>query len=90
MSQNRVYEGLQEIGGKGTTKELKEHLSEKFPDSTLPDYATNRLRQLEEKGVVKINETSSPYYVEIIDDEWDGINKTLAKRDFPPKSKDEE
>lgn len=85
-----MYEGLKEMDGEGTTTELKNHLSEKFPDSTLPDYAANRLRKLEEKGVVEIDDTSRPYYVEIIDEEWDGINQELAERDFPPKSKDEE
>jgi len=90
MSQNKVYQGLKEIGGEGTTAELRSHLSEKFPDSTLADYAVNRLRQLEDKGVVEIDDTSRPYRVEIIDDNWDGIKEALAERDFPPKSADEE
>jgi PleD family two-component response regulator len=90
MSQNKVYQGLKEIGGEGTTTELRDHLSEKFPDSTLADYAVNRLRQLEEKGVVKIDDSSTPYRVVVIDDNWDGIKETLAERDFPPESEDEE
>ncbi|MDB2243100.1 hypothetical protein [Halorubrum ezzemoulense] len=90
MSQNKVYQGLKEIGGEGTTTELRDHLSEKFPDSTLADYAVNRLRQLEEKGVVKIDDSSTPYSVVVIDDNWDGIKETLAERDFPPESEDEE
>lgn len=89
MSQNKVYQGLKEIGGEGTTTELRDHLSEKFPDSTLADYAVSRLRQLEEKGVVKIDESSRPYRVVIINDNWDGIKETLAERDFPPRPKDE-
>ncbi|MDB2239207.1 hypothetical protein [Halorubrum ezzemoulense] len=90
MSQNKVYQGLKEIGGEGTTTELRDHLSEKFPDSTLADYAVNRLRQLEEKGVVKIDDSSTPYRVVVIDDNWDGIKETLAERDFPPEPEDEE
>lgn len=90
MSQNKVYQSLKEIGGEGTTSELRDHISENFPDSTLSDYAVNRLRQLEEKGVVEIDESSVPYRVEIIDDDWEGIKETLAERDFPPKSEDEE
>ncbi|WP_323677807.1 hypothetical protein [Halorubellus sp. PRR65] len=90
MSQNKVYQGLKDIGGEGTTTELRDHLSEKFPDSTLADYAVNRLRQLEEKGVVKIDDSSTPYRVVVIDDNWDGIKETLAERDFPPESEDEE
>lgn len=89
MSQNKVYEALKEVGGEGTTAELREHLAEKFPDSTLPDYAVNRLRQLEDKGVVEIDDSSTPYYVRITDENWEGIRDSLADRDFPPQSKKE-
>lgn len=90
MSQNKVYQALREIGGEGTTTELRGHLSEKFPDSSLANYATNRVRQLEDKGVVEVNDDTRPFRVKITDDDWDGIRDTLADRDFPPKSEDEE
>ena len=90
MSQNKVYRSLKEIGGEATTTELRDHLSEKFPDSTLPDYAVNRLRQLEEKGVVDIDDSSTPYHIEITDENWDGVKESLANRDFPPQSGNEE
>jgi hypothetical protein len=89
MSQNKVYEALKEIGGEGTTAELREHISEKYPNSTLSDYAVNRLRQLEEKNVVEIDDSSTPFYVHIIDENWEGIRESLADRDFPPESNDE-
>lgn len=89
MSQDKVYQGLQEIGGEGTTTELREYLSDRFPNSTLPDYVTNRLRKLEDKNVVEINDHSRPYHAKIIDNEWNGINNNLAKRDFPPESSDD-
>lgn len=83
MSQNKVYEGLEEIGGEGTTGELREHLAEKFPDSTLPEYAVNRLRQLEEKNVVEIDDGSSPYQVRIIDENWEGFGILFRIETFP-------
>lgn len=89
MSQNKVYEALKEIGGEGTTAELREHLAEKFPNSTLPDYAVNRLRQLEEKNVVEIDDSSAPFSVHIVNENWEGIQDSLAARDFPPQTKDE-
>lgn len=90
MSQNKVYESLKEIGGEGTTAELREHISEKFPNSSLSDYAVNRLRQLEQKNVVEIDDSSIPFYVRIIDENWEGIRDSLANRDFPPQSNDEQ
>jgi hypothetical protein len=90
MSQNKVYEALKEIGGEGTTAELRDHISEKFPDLTLSDYAVNRLRQLEDKNVVDIDDSSTPFYVRITDENWDGVRESLADRDFPPDSNDEQ
>jgi len=88
MSQNKVYDALEEIGGEGTTAELREHISSKFPDSTLPDYATDRLRKLEEKDVVEIDETKPPYYVKIMDEDWNRVPESLCHNDFPPASED--
>ena len=84
MSQNKVYEALKEINGEGTTTELREHLAEKYPHSTLSDYAVNRLRRLEEKNIVEIDDESVPYHVVISDEDWEGVQKSLANRDFPP------
>lgn len=89
MSQNKVYKALKEIGGEGTTAKLREHISEKHPNSTLSDYAINRLRRLEEKNIVEIDDSSTPFYVRIIDENWEGIPESLADRDFPSESNDE-
>lgn len=88
MSQNKVYAALEAIGGEGSTVELREHLEEKFPDQTISKYAVNRLRQLEEKDVVEIDDSSMPYHVRIVDEDWDGIQESLAQRDFPPGSEE--
>lgn len=88
MSQNKVYQALKKIGSEGTTSDVRAQLKDEFPESTLPDYATNRLRQLEEKGVIEIDDSSTPYYVRIIDHEWEGIRESLSDRDFPPESVD--
>lgn len=89
MSQNKVYQGLKQIGGEGSSSDLRDHLEEKYPDSTLPEYCMNRLRQLEEKDVVEVDDTQTPYYVKLIDENWAGVQDSLAERDFPPKSTDE-
>lgn len=89
MSQNKVYQALKEIGGEGTTTELRDHLSDKFSNSSLPDYAMNRLRKLEEKDVVNIDDSSIPFCVHITDENWEGVQDSLAHRDFPPGSNGE-
>jgi uncharacterized membrane protein len=90
MSQNKVYGILKEIGGEASTSEVRRRLEEKYPDSTLHEYVTNRLRSLEEKDVIEIDKSSRPYYVRIVDEDWEGIPESIANRDFPPKSDDNE
>ena len=84
-SQNRVYEALQTLGGEATTSELRARLREEYPDSKLYEYLTNRLRRLE-KGVVAIDDGSTPFEARIVDEEWGGVPDSLANRDFPPGS----
>lgn len=90
MSQNKVYQALKAIGGEGTTSAIRAHLKDEYPDSTLYKYATNRLRKLEKKGIVEIDESSNPYHVYLVDDDWDGVPDNLSSRDFPPNSGDNE
>jgi hypothetical protein len=89
MSQNKVYEALKDIGGEGTTSEVRERLKEKYPDSKIPAYATNRMRQLEQKDIVHIDDSSTPFYVTVIDYNWQGIPESLSNRDFPKDSTNE-
>lgn len=90
MSQNKVYAALRELGGKATTTEIRHKLEEEYPDSTLYKYTTNRLRSLEEKEVVGMDESSKPFNVYIVDEDWDGIPESLAHRSFPPGSENEQ
>lgn len=53
MSQREVFKVLKELGGRATTKEIKETIRSKFPDTTLYLYVTNRLKKLERKGFVR-------------------------------------
>ncbi|MFC7188273.1 hypothetical protein [Halorubrum yunnanense] len=89
MSQNKVYMALKEIGGEGTTTEIREHLAEKFPNSTLPHYTVHQLRNLENKDIVDIDDNTSPFYVRIIDHNWEGIQRSLAYSELQLQSKDE-
>lgn len=88
MSQNKVYQSLKEIGGEGSTDELRSYLKNEYPDLTLHQYATDRLRTLEKKGIVEIDDNSIPYYIYIVDEDWEGIPDNLDSRDFPPASGD--
>ncbi len=53
MSQFVVYMILKELGGKATTRQIKERALEKFPDLTLYSYVRNRLNKLKKKGFVR-------------------------------------
>lgn len=89
MSQNKVYMALKEIGGEGTTTEIRERLSEKFPNSTLPHYAVHQLRNLEKKGIVEIDDDVSPFYVRITNHNWEGIQHSLAHRESKIRSEND-
>jgi uncharacterized membrane protein len=55
MSQKEVYEIIKELGGEATYREIKRRAKEKFPNLTLWQYVTDRLKKLEKKGyVIKI------------------------------------
>uniref|UniRef100_A0A7V3KNY3 Uncharacterized protein n=1 Tax=candidate division WOR-3 bacterium TaxID=2052148 RepID=A0A7V3KNY3_UNCW3 len=55
MSQKEVYEIIKELGGEATYSEIKRRAKEKFPNLTLWQYVTDRLKKLEKKGyVIKI------------------------------------
>lgn len=90
MSQNKVYSALEDLDGEANTDELREKLNEKYPDSTLHKYATQRLRSLEEKGVVELIEDSSPLTARIIDDEWEGVPENISHQNFPPQPDSDE
>ncbi len=44
---------LKELGGRATTKEVKELARRRYPDATLWHYVFQRLRQLEAWGIVR-------------------------------------
>ncbi|MFC3477093.1 hypothetical protein [Halobacterium litoreum] len=88
MSQNKVYRALMHLGERTTTSELRTYLEDEYPDSKLHLYASDRLRKLEEKGVVEIDDDTQPFEVRLLDDDWEGIPSSLANRSFPPESGD--
>lgn len=53
MSQKEVYEILKSLGGRATTREIRDEAHRRFPTLTLYSYVTNRLRRLEKKGIVR-------------------------------------
>lgn len=57
MSQARVYEILQFLGGEATTKAIREEAYKRYPSLTLHTYVTNRLKKLEKYGVVERSES---------------------------------
>ena len=55
MSQKEVYDIIKELGGEATYREIKRRAKEKFPNLTLWQYVTDRLKKLEKNGyVIKI------------------------------------
>lgn len=53
MSQRDVYEILKELGGKATTKEIREFAKKKYPNCSLHTYVSTRLSALEKHGCIK-------------------------------------
>jgi len=53
MSQKIVYECLKELGGKATSREIKEYIMSKYPTISLPSYVHMQLKQLKKWGYIK-------------------------------------
>jgi Fe2+ or Zn2+ uptake regulation protein len=53
MSQEAVYKLLKELGGRATTKQIRELALKKYPTATLYTYVIDRLRRLEKFGYIK-------------------------------------
>jgi DNA-binding HxlR family transcriptional regulator len=53
MSQRDVYEILKEIGGKATTNEIRNLAKNKYPNRTLYQYVSDRLKKLQKWGYVE-------------------------------------
>lgn len=86
MSQNAVYEILQDLGGEASGSEITAEARQRYPDKSLHKYTATRLRSLADKEVVEIDTGTGDGHVNhyrIVDDDWDGVSETLANRDFP-------
>jgi predicted transcriptional regulator len=66
LSQEAVYLILKELGGKATTKQIREKAKEKYPNLSLWMYVNNRLRKLENSGYVKGDRTGKEIIWKII------------------------
>jgi Fe2+ or Zn2+ uptake regulation protein len=53
LSQQAVFEILQKLGGRATSKQISQLAREMYPQFTLYQYVGNRLRKLQKNGFVK-------------------------------------
>jgi hypothetical protein len=65
MSQSDVYAILVELGGKGSTSQIRQKAKEKYPKRTLYTYVVNRLKKLEAYGFVRLVYEREEEYWEI-------------------------
>lgn len=56
MSQEQVYELLEELGGKATTTQVSELAKKKYPKYTVYTYVSVRLKSLKKWGYVARND----------------------------------
>ena len=54
MSQETVYKLLKKLGGRATSREIRDLAKKMYPQYTLHLYIANRLRKLERNGYVKL------------------------------------
>lgn len=59
MSQKLVYQLLEELGGKATTRQIKALAKSKYPDISLHTYVYDRLIRLEKWGYIKSNKITN-------------------------------
>jgi len=55
MSQQAVYELLQKLGGRATSREISQLALKMYPEYTLHSYVGNRLRKLQKNGYVRLD-----------------------------------
>lgn len=67
MSQKKIYEIIKSCGGKVSRRTITNIVNEKYPNTTMHVYISNRLTKLEEKGVIKKfkNDNGNNYYTVI-------------------------
>lgn len=65
MSQAETFGLLKELGGRATSKELKQLAKERYPELTLWIYISKRLRQLRYNGKIDFNEATNEWYIKI-------------------------
>lgn len=59
MSQKKIYDLLQELGGTAFPRQIAELAKRKYPDATLHTYVSNRLQKLHKWGYVNKNADGS-------------------------------
>lgn len=53
MSQQKIYEVINSCGGKASRRMITDIVKEKYPNTTMHVYISNRLKRLEKKGIIK-------------------------------------